>query len=86
MWVTCASGLHPSTHPPTLQLPTHLSTHPSIHSLAFPTQGRQSMVGGVGTATEDEEDVNPAEARTWIDNPDLLLNLQNSAILEKLRR
>ena len=44
------------------------------------------MVGGVGTATEDEEDVNPAEARKWIEDPDLLLNLQNSPILEKIRR
>lgn len=44
------------------------------------------MVGGVGTATEDEEDVNPAEARKWLEKPELLLNLQNSAILEKLRR
>ena len=49
-------------------------------------QGRQSMVGGVGTATEDEEDVNPAEARKWIQQPDLLLNLQGSPILEKVRR
>lgn len=49
-------------------------------------KGRQSMVGGVGTATEDEEDVDPAAARKWIEDPDLLLNLQNSPILEKLRR
>lgn len=44
------------------------------------------MVGGVGTATEVEEDVDPAEARTWLTNPDALLNLQGSDILEKLRR
>lgn len=49
-------------------------------------QGRQSMVGGVGTATEDEEDVNPAEARTWLQDPDKLLNLQGSAILERVRK
>ncbi|KAL3146052.1 hypothetical protein ABBQ38_015404 [Trebouxia sp. C0009 RCD-2024] len=49
-------------------------------------KGRQSMVGGVGTATEVEEDVDPAEARKWLTNPDALLNLQGSDILEKLRR
>lgn len=43
------------------------------------------MVGGVGTATEVEEDVNPAEARKWLTDPDALLNLQGSDILEKLR-
>jgi len=49
-------------------------------------KGRQSMVGGVGTATEVEEDVDPAEARKWLTDPDALLNLQGSDILEKLRR
>lgn len=48
-------------------------------------KGRQSMVGGVGTATEVEEDCNPAEARTWLKDPDALLNLKGSNILEKLR-
>ena len=43
------------------------------------------MVGGVGTATEVEEDVNPAEARKWLTDPDALLNLQGSDILERLR-
>ncbi|DBA68804.1 TPA: hypothetical protein ACH3X2_013418 [Trebouxia sp. C0005] len=48
-------------------------------------KGRQSMVGGVGTATEVEEDCNPAEARKWLKDPDALLNLRGSNILEKLR-
>lgn len=54
-------------------------------ALSAGLQGRQSMVGGVGTATEVEEDCNPAEARKWLKDPDALLNLRGSNILEKLR-
>ena len=43
------------------------------------------MIGGVGTATEVEEDANPADARKWLTNPDALLNLQGSAILDRVR-
>lgn len=43
------------------------------------------MVGGVGTATEVEEDCDPAEARKWLKDPDALLNLKGSPILEQLR-
>lgn len=60
--------------------------HRVMQVLHVPLQGRQSMVGGVGTATEVEEDANPAEARKWLTDPDALLNLQGSDILEKLRR
>ena len=56
-----------------------------MHDVLSWVQGRQSMVGGVGTATEVEEDADPAEARKWLTNPDALLNLQGSSILEKLR-
>jgi uncharacterized protein YjbK len=49
-------------------------------------KGRQSMVGGVGTATEVEEDVDPKEARTWLQEPNKLLQLQHSDIMESVRR
>ena len=44
------------------------------------------MIGGVGTATEVEEDCSPADARKWLKDPDALLNLQGSDILERVRK
>lgn len=52
----------------------------------YPLQGRQSMQNGVGVATELEEDVDPIEARTFLEHPDKLLQLQNSAIMESVRK
>lgn len=49
-------------------------------------KGRQSMQNGVGVATEQEEDVDPIEARTFLDHPDKLLQLQNSPIMESVRK
>lgn len=64
----------PSSQPWSSQLP------------CTPLQGRQSMQNGVGIATELEEDVDPIEARTFLEHPDKLLQLQNSAIMESVRK
>ncbi len=47
-------------------------------------QGRMAMEGGVGRATEVEEDIDPATGRDFLEHPDKLLALE-SPILEKVR-
>lgn len=44
------------------------------------------MKKGVGVASETEEEVDPIEARTWLQEPNKLLNLTNSTIMEGIRR
>jgi len=47
-------------------------------------KGRQVLEGGVGTAPEEEETVDPALARTFLSNPAALASL-DSPLLAKLR-
>ena len=48
-------------------------------------QGRQELVGGVGRATEVEEDIDPALARAAVTEPDKLLIAGSALIDDQLK-
>jgi len=48
-------------------------------------KGKQVLKDGVGRAPEEEEEVDPALARTFIDSPELLLE-HESKLIQKLRK
>ena len=48
-------------------------------------QGRQALQGGVGRAEELEEDVDPKLARSFLGEPDKLLNL-DTPLMKKIKQ
>lgn len=49
-----------------------------------PLQGRQVLKDGIGRAPEEEEGVDPVEARTFLTDPSKLLHL-DSPLMGRLR-
>lgn len=49
------------------------------------SKARQALQGGVGRAEETEEDVDPKEARSFLGQPDKLLNL-DSPLMKKIKQ
>ena len=59
--------------------------YPLDSSCGWGVQARQALQGGVGRAEEMEEDVDPQEARSFLGQPDKLLNL-DSPLMKKIKQ